>query len=92
MALSGPAIVGPLLFFQTEILFSKKILQKLHRYYSHAAKCKELFFRQGYKVAKSAYPGVAKRYEDTGRNIKVGQRSREKHFHVQSVFIILVER
>lgn len=44
MALPGPAIVGPLLFLQGEILFSKKILQKLHRHDTHTADREELFF------------------------------------------------
>ncbi len=51
MALPGPAIVGPLLFLQGEILFSKKILQKLHRHDTHTADREELFFRHCHKVS-----------------------------------------
>lgn len=91
MALPGPAIVGPLLFLQGEILFSKKILQKLHRHDTHTADREELFFRHCHKVSESAYARVAEGYQNAPRNVKIGQRCREQHFHVQLVFLVFVE-
>ena len=92
MALPGPAIVGPLLFLQGEILFSKKILQKLHRHDTHTADREELLPCHGHEVSKSAYARITERYQNACRNVKIGQRCREQHFHVQLVFLVLVER